>query len=151
MPLHDAYARTTPFELAFRDRDRANRLADAIEEESAGRGADADDPHAFVTMAAVAAFVGEVEGPDAPPGAIHRYGALAFHGVRFARAGCPLFVLSAPVARYLVEGTPEGDASPPARAGYLQFPQHLFDLQKNDFGFPEVLSLEKSASAAGTT
>ena len=126
MSLHDGYARVTPYELAFRGRANADALVEAIEEERSGRGADPEDPHAFVTMGAVGAFVSELEGPDAPPGSIHQYGALAFHGVHFTRAECPLYVLSTHVARYLVSGATEGVAEPPTPAGYLQLPQHLF-------------------------
>jgi hypothetical protein len=126
MSLHDEYARITPFELAFRDRASAESLVAAVDEESAGRGADIDAPHAFVTMGAVAAFVRGIEGPEAPPGAIHQYGALAFQGVHFMKAGCPLYLLTTHVARYLVEGSPGRDATPPSPAGYLQLPQHLF-------------------------
>jgi hypothetical protein len=126
MSLHDEYARITPFELAFRDRASAESLVKAVDEESAGRGADIEAPHAFVTMGAVAAFVRGIEGPEAPPGAIHQYGALAFHGVHFMKASCPLYLLTTHVARCLVEGSPGRDATPPSSAGYLQLPQHLF-------------------------
>lgn len=126
MSLHDGYARVTPYELVFGGRTNAEALVAAVEEESAGRGADPEDPHAFVTMGAVGAFVRELEASDAPPGAIHQYGALAFHGVHFTRADCPLFLLSTHVVRYLVDGAPRAAVEPPSRAGYLQLPQHLF-------------------------
>jgi hypothetical protein len=126
MSLHDAYARLTPYELAFPDPSAATELIARIDEESAGRGADPTDPQQFVTMGAVASYVGGLREPDAEPGAIHRYGALVYHAVHFVRAGCPLFLLTTHAARYLVEGVPEGDPEPPARAGYLQLPQHLF-------------------------
>jgi len=125
MSLHDEYARVTPYEIAFRERASAETLVADVEEESAGRGADLEAPHAFVTMGAVAAFVRGVEGPDAPPGAIHQYGALAFHGVHFTKSGCPLYLLSTHAARFLVEGSPGGEPTPPTPAGYLQLPQHL--------------------------
>jgi hypothetical protein len=126
MSLHDAYARRTPFELAFRDTATAETLIREIEAEVEGRGADPRNPHAFVTMGSVERFVRGLEGPDAPPGAIHTYGALAFHGVHFARADYPLFLLSTHAARYLVGGAPEGRPEFPSPAGYLQLPQHLF-------------------------
>lgn len=126
MSLHDAYARRTPFELAFRDTDTAEALIREIEAEVEGRGADPRDLHAFLTMGSVERFVRRLKGPDAPPGAIHNYGALAFHGIHFAAAGYPLFLLGIHAARYLVDGSPEGHPKPPAQAGYLQFPRHLF-------------------------
>jgi hypothetical protein len=77
-------------------------------------------------MGAVGAFVHELAPVDAPPEALHRFAALAFHGTHFTRAGCPLYLLSAAAARYLVEGSPGGVPEPPTEAGYLQLPQHLF-------------------------
>jgi hypothetical protein len=126
MSLHDAYARLTPYELVFPDPSAAKDLIARIDEESAGRGADPTDPQQFVTMGAVASYVGGLREPDAEPGAIQRYGALVYHAVHFIRAGCPLFLLTTHAARYLAEGAPEGDPEPPAPAGYLQLPQHLF-------------------------
>lgn len=125
MSLHDAYARITPFELAFQEPERADRLEQAIEEEAAARGTDSEVPHSFVTMAAVEAFARELAGVVAEPGAVRRYGALAFHAYHFARAGRPLYLLSTHVVRLLVEGAPEGEPRPPEPAGYLQLPQHL--------------------------
>jgi hypothetical protein len=126
MSLHDTYARLTPWELTFQTPEKAETLSRSVAEEAEGRGADADEPHAFVTMGAVGAFVADLEGPDPPAGSIHQFGALTFHGVHFTRAGCPLFLLSTHVARYLVGGAPDAVPTPPTPAGYLQLPQHLF-------------------------
>ena len=126
MSLHDAYARITPYELAFRDRSTAEELVAQIDEEAAGRGADPHDPHAFVTMGAVGAFIRGIEGPGAPSGAVHHLGALVYHGVHFTRAGCPLYLLTTAAVRHLVEGSPDGSPEPTTTAGYLQLPQHLF-------------------------
>lgn len=137
MSLHDAYARRTPFELAFRDRESADALVRAVEEESAGRGADHGSLDAFVTMGAVESFVRDLAGPDAPAGAIREYGALAFQAFHFTRIGCPLFLLSTHVARFLVEGAPDGDPVPAESAGYLQFPRHLFWVRQGEGEPPE--------------
>ena len=126
MPLHDLYARVTPFELAFANPGRADALAEAVAEEARLRAVDDSDPFTFVTMGAVGAFLRELQGPDAPPEAVHQYGALAFHAVAFTRAGRPLYLLGAHVARYLVEGAPGAPPEPPAASGYLQLPQHMF-------------------------
>lgn len=125
MSLHDEYARITPFELALRDEDRASELVDAATEEAEGRGVDLEELDGFLTLGAAAAFVGEVAGEDADPSALHRFGPLAYHAVRFVSAGRPLYVLTTHAVRYLVEGTPEGEPAPPTEAGYVQLPQHL--------------------------
>jgi hypothetical protein len=67
-----------------------------------------------------------VAGEDADPGDLHRFGPLAYHAISFASAGHPLYVLSTHAARYLVEGAPDGEPTPPSEAGYVQLPQHLF-------------------------
>jgi hypothetical protein len=126
MSLHDAYARFTPFELLFSEVSDAESLAVAVQEEAEGRGADVDQPHAFVTMGAVTDFIRRIQGEHAPPEAIHQYGALAFHALHFHRAGHPLYLLTTHAARFLVEGAGGADPRPPAPAGYLQLPQHLF-------------------------
>lgn len=126
MSLHDEYARTTPYELAFRERANAEALVAEVEVEADRRGADPEDPNAFVTMGSVVAYVRAVEGSKASPGSLHQYGALAFHGAHFTRADCPLFLLTVHVARYLVDGAPGPAAEPPTPAGYIQLPQHLF-------------------------
>jgi hypothetical protein len=151
MSLHDAYARLTPYELAFPDPSAATELIARIDEESAGRGADPTDPQQFVTMGAVASYVGGLREPDAEPGAIHRYGALVYHSVHFVRAGCPLFLLTTHAARYLVEGVPEGDPEPPARAGYLQLPQHLFWAETAEATPAEAAGAEVAAAGVAAT
>ena len=126
MPLHDEYTRVTPFELLFATPDEAGTFSASVAEESEGRGADIDAPHAFVTMGVVTDFIRRIEGDDAPPEAIHQYGALAFHALHFSRAGLPLYLLSTHAARFLVEGRGGDDPAPVSPAGYLQLPQHLF-------------------------
>ena len=126
MSLHDAYARITPYELAFRDRSTAEDLVAQIDDEAAGSGADPHDPHAFLTMGSVGAFIRGLEEPGAPPGSVYHLGALVYHGVHFTRAGCPLYLLTTAAARHLVEGSPDGSPEPTTPAGYLQLPQHLF-------------------------
>lgn len=126
MSLHDDYARMTPYELAVGEPERADELVRAVEEEAAGRGADPEALHSFVTMGAVEALVRELAGADALTGAVHRYGALVFHVFHFTRARQPLYLLGTHAARLLVEGAPEGEPVAPAPAGYLQLPRHLF-------------------------
>lgn len=136
MSLHDEYARLTPYELAFRSREAAEELVAAVAEESTGRGADPGDLHAFLTMGAVDEFARRLEGSDSSEGALVRFGVLAFHGLHFTRAGCPLFLLGIHAARYLVDGAPDGAPAPLEPAGYLQLPQHLVWADAGD-GVPE--------------
>lgn len=132
MSLHDVYARRTPYELIFPDPGVASDLIGRIADEADGRGVDTHDLHAFLTLGSVAAYVQGLHGPDAPPDAIHRYGTLVYHAYHFDRAGRPLHLLSTHVARYLVDGTPPGSPRPPADAGYLQLPRHLFWTEEDE-------------------
>lgn len=126
MSLHDRYARVTPFELAFRTRERAESFVADVEEEAEARGVDIGDLNLFLTLGTVDAFVRELAGPEADPGALHRFGPLAFHGLHLAREDRPVYLMSTHVARYLVEGIPDGVPEPPGASGYVQLPQHLF-------------------------
>ncbi len=135
MSLHDDYARMTPFELAFPDRERLQALSDALVEQ----GVDASAPGAFLSAPSVVAFVRGLAGPEAPSAAVHHFGMLTFHAVHFLRAGCPLYLLEAPVARELVATAPQGAPDLPSRAGYLQLPQHLFWADGLEEDAPESL------------
>ena len=126
MSLHDAYARLTPFELAFPSRERFDALVASVSSEAVERGTDPTLPDAFVAFASVGAFLAELHGEEAPRVALLELGALAFHAVHFVRAGCPLFLVETAASRHLVVVAPSGSPVPPARAGYVQLPQHLF-------------------------
>lgn len=139
MSLHDAYARMTPYEIAFPDEDAVERLARDAAAEAAGRGVDPTSPTAFITLGAVADFIRRLKGPDGPEGTLHQYGALLFQAVHFVEAGRPLYLLEAAATRYLVGGSPGGDPYPPASAGYLQLPQHLFWMGDSDGDTPESI------------
>lgn len=151
MTLHDAWARRTPWELAFGDPEAADELVRRVEEEAGARGADVDDPTSFMTVGAVADFVRRLQGPDMPPEAAHAFGTLVYHGFHFARAGRPLWLLDAATARYLVEGAPTGQPTSPGAAGYLQLPQHLFWAESDPSAAPEsVDGLFWTATSRGT-
>jgi hypothetical protein len=139
MSLHDAYARLTPFELAFPEAQLVDQLIADITEEASGRGGDPANPSVFITMGSVGAFISTLQEPDAPPESVHQYGALVYHAAFFREEGCPLFVLSAHAARYLVEGAPLGEPVPPTDAGYLQLPQHLFWIAGGEGEAPESI------------
>jgi hypothetical protein len=140
MALHDRYARRTPFELAFPDPERARRLADDVYAEAEARGVDPRHPQMFATLGSVGGYLTELRDPGAPAEAVQQYAALAFHGVAFARAGCPLYLLSTDAARFLVSGVRKGTPQAPEEAGYLQLPQHLFWVESDGEGtVPESL------------
>lgn len=134
MSLHDAYARRTPFELAFPDEEALDDFVRSVEAEAEMHGVDASNRVAFSMLGAAGAAVRRMQGPDAPAEAIQDYLALLYHLYHFVRHGRPLHLVGVHVARFLVEGSPGGPggedttevAEPPARAGYVQLPRHLF-------------------------
>ncbi len=126
MSLHDAYARLTPFEIAFPDRGRFEEVAAAAIDEADRGGIDATDPDAFSTLASVGDFLSELHGDEVPRVELIQHGLLLFHAVHFSRAGRPLFLLDRAAARALVLSAPGRPPEPPTHAGYVQLPQHLF-------------------------
>jgi len=129
----------TPFEIAFPDEGRVGALADAVIEEASSRRVDPELPGIFITLGAVDDFIGELRAPDKSEGGVLQYGPLVFQAVHFLRAGKPLYLLETPVARQLVKQAPTAHPSPPAPAGYLQLPQHLFWMGGAEGGPPESL------------
>lgn len=128
---HDAYARRTPYEMAFPDDGRAEALISTLLEEAEARGVDVGDLSAFEMLSQAGAFVHELQGPEAPPEAIHDYLALLYHAFHFARAGRPVHLVDTAAARHLVGGAPAGAApEAPQPAGYVQLPRHLFWVDK---------------------
>jgi hypothetical protein len=137
MPFHDEYARLTPFELAFPDRKVAEDLAADVRAEAETRGADVQDWGAFNMLASVAGFLQKLREPDAPPEAFRDYGALTYHAYHFLAAETPVYLVTTPVARYLVGGGPDADAvEVPTRSGYAQLPRNLFWTQSAGEGDP---------------
>jgi hypothetical protein len=126
MSLHDAYARITPFEIAFPHEGSVEDLAQAVMEEASSRGVDPELPGIFITLGSVNDFVRDVLAPDASEGALQRYAALLFQAVQFVRAGRPLYLLDTSATRRLVDDVPSALPRPVSAAGYLQLPQHLF-------------------------
>lgn len=134
MPVHDAYARLTPFEIAFPD--GAERLVRAVQQASEMQG-DPGDVRAFFTSPAVGAVLDELRADNTGTESIHPLGMLAYQAYHFVRAGRPLLLVGTDVARRLTEGAAKGsEPTLPAEAGYLQLPQHLFWAPHAD-GAPE--------------
>jgi len=140
MALHDRYLRRTPFELLFPEPERAGPFADSVFEEARARGVDPYHPQMFATLGGVAAKVLELRADDADADGGYPYAALVFHAVHFARAGTAAYLLGTAAVRTLVEGeVAGGDPAPPASAGYLQLPQHLFWVEGDAGTVPESL------------
>lgn len=142
MPVHDAYARITPFELLLPDEDFADKRFPGIGEEAKERDADLSDPERFALLSEAGAVLRTIRGPDDEPQLIHQFGILLFHAYHFWRMGLPFFQVETGVIRYLVESGPkEGDWAPslPGEAGYVQLPQHLFWVPGQEGEAPESL------------
>jgi hypothetical protein len=139
MSLHDAYARLTPFEVAFPDEAALRELLAAVTAEARERGLDATELESFMLLAAGGDFVRGLRAADAPPETLLPFSALLFHALHFLRADRPLFLLDAGAVRRLVVDPPQGAPVPPAPAGYLQLPQHLVWMGGGDGGQPESL------------
>lgn len=131
MPLHDAYARLTPIEVAFSDGSSLEELSVAVAEESRRRDADDTRPEVFMRCTSVGDHLRRLHAPDVSPEATYPLASLLFHGVHFLRAGRPLYLLATPVTRVLTAGrfasggTLAGPVEPPGAAGYVQLPRHL--------------------------
>ena len=74
MSLHDAYARITPWELAFVSDEDARKFVSSVQKESEGRGADPQILESFLTMASVDQFILGLEGAESEEGASMRFG-----------------------------------------------------------------------------
>lgn len=152
MPIHDAYARVTPFERAFPDDDTAEERMDRIRRDGQdeGMGEALEDPGRFLSLPAVAEVVHGIRDPSAGGEEVHKHGIFLYHAFHFHQAGQPLIFLDTGAARYLVEtgpGREDGESEDdgdeelvvrlPALAGYLQLPRQLFWMEPVGEGTPE--------------
>lgn len=144
MPFHDAYARLTPYELAFPERDVAEERLRRIREDAHDRG-QADtlaDPGRFLALPGVAEVLQEIRDPRSDADAVQKHGILLFHVFHFDEAGRPFFLLDTHVVRYLVESAPfdaedDGAPEPPEPSGYVQLPRQLFWVRPSEEEPPE--------------
>jgi hypothetical protein len=142
MPIHDAYARITPFELILPDAGFAEQRFPRVEEEAEKRAVELSDPGSFALLSEVGLLLREIRGEGEEPQLIHQHGALLFHSYHFWKVGHPLFLIDTQVVRYLTESGPkEGLWTPslPSRAGYVQLPQHLIWARGGEGASPESL------------
>ena len=142
MPIHDAYARITPYELLLPEEGFADEYFPLIGEEAKEREAGLSDSERFALLSEAGAVLRKIRGEEDDPQLIHQYGILLFHAFHFWREGQPFFQLETGVVRYLVETGPKsGDWAPslPGPAGYVQLPQHLFWVSGGEDAPPESL------------
>jgi hypothetical protein len=125
----DLAPRLTPYEVAFGSAGYGERVFPRIERETRENGIDPAQRDRFGFLATADEAVEEAMPAAATPEMVEQYRALLFHGFNFWRRECPLYLLEAAVARYLVEAAPalEGwELALPERALYLQLPPNLF-------------------------
>jgi hypothetical protein len=142
MPIHDAYARVTPFELTLPSRGFADERFPLIEKEAETRGLAVSDPGTFALLSEAGLVLREIRGEEESPQLIRQHGALLFHCFHFWRLDRPLFFLDTEVVRYVVASGPEeGEWAPrlPASAGYVQLPQYLMWAPGGENAVPESL------------
>jgi len=142
MPIHDAFARITPYELLLPQEGFADERFPLIQEEAEDRKADLSDPERFALLSQAGAILREIRGEEDDPQLIHQFGILLFHAFHFWREGRPFFQLETGVVRYLVETGPQSSSwapSLPGPAGYVQLPQHLFWVPGGEGTPPESL------------
>lgn len=127
MPIHEAYARVTPYELSFPDPGWARGRFAAIREEATARGVDAGDATAFVLLATAGSALRELRPEGEPAELIELHGLLLYHAFHFWEAGEEVFLLETAVVRRLVEAPGPGPwrGAGPGPGGYVQLPQHL--------------------------
>ncbi|MFW6199876.1 MAG: hypothetical protein ACOC8K_04825 [Gemmatimonadota bacterium] len=179
MPIHDAYARVTPFERAFPDastaEDRMDRIRRDLEEE--GMEDALGDPGRFLTLPAVAEVVHGIRDPESGGEEVQKHGIFLYHAYHFHEAGRPVHFLTTGAARYLVETAasdaapepperepadsadgddaerddagPDVSIRPPEPAGYLQLPRQLFWVAPGEDATPEPVDGFFWASPAG--
>lgn len=142
MPVHDDYARITPFELLLPNEGFPEERFPLIRAEATGRGGSVDAPESFLLLSETALALREIRGEDDAPARVQQHGALLYHAFHFWEEGEPLLLMDTDVVRYLVgAGADPGEWAPslPGKAGYIQLPQHLVWVPGMEGEAPESL------------
>ncbi len=154
MPLHDAWLRVTPYELALPGRAFVEEHFPLIAEEAEKRGVDPSDPGRFVLLGAAGAALQEIKGESDDPELIRQHGALLFHAWHLWRNGERIALVPVERVRAVVEekGGMEGwTPRLPVPAGYVQLPQHLVWVRAGEGDTPESLDGFFWTRSAGDT
>lgn len=132
MPIHDAYARATPFERWLPTPDFALRYFPGIGAEALERGVDLVDPGAFAVLEAAASVLDELRVPGDTLENLPRHAVVLFHAFHHDAAGRPLLLVRESALRAALAGAPAGEGTAIVGkggglvpCGYVQLPQHL--------------------------
>ncbi len=148
MPIHDAYARLTPYELLLPDPGFADDRFPAIGAEADQLGVDAGNPAAFVMLGAVQGVLADLREEEADPASAHDHAGVLYFAYQMWRTQGTVVLVRVGTLRSLLH-TPQaapgrrgdgGDARADhrwladlrGRAGYFQLPQHLVWLEEGD-------------------
>lgn len=139
-PAGGAEARLTPYELVFADAGFETRVFPLVEREAEARGIDPRDRDRFAFLPSADEAVRGIVPEAAPPEALEQFRALFYHAFNFWRFGRRLYLVTPPVARYLVESPPDlGDweLRLPHPSLYVQLPANLFWASVSPAATPE--------------
>ena len=144
MPIHDAYARATPFERWLPTPDFVDRHFPAIRDEARERGVDLVDPGAFAVLEAAASVLDELRMPEDSLETLPRHAAVLFHAFHHDAAGRPLLLVRESAVRAAVTGAEAPGSVPGDReglmpGGYVQLPQHLVWVRMDGEAPPQSL------------
>ncbi len=139
MPIHDAYARRTPYELLLPTPDFLDRGFAGVEAEADERGVDPANPAAFTMLGAVQGMLAELRPADAAAVAAHDLASVLYFAYRMWKAGPAVcLVRAATLRRWLAAEEIDGPSAArdldalAGRAGYVQLPQHLLWMEGDE-------------------
>lgn len=133
-------ARPTPYALVFAAGHFEDEAFPWIAEEGEARGVPSADPARFLLLGQVGRLLRELLPGGAGGEEAERYGMLIFQAYHFWRFGKRVLALDEAKARAVVESTAPLGAwalHPPAPAGYVQLPRHLFWARVEEGATPE--------------
>jgi hypothetical protein len=122
-------ARLTPYELVFAEAGFEARVFPSLQDEAEGMGDDPASRERFAFLSLAGDALRDIIPAEATREALEQHRALLFHSFNFWRFGRRFYLLEKPVARYLVESSPDLDGWEmrlPHPAIYVQLPANLF-------------------------